>query len=191
MKAIPETGTAWVVDPIDGTNNYVRELQTWATVVACVVDSEPVAAANALPALDTVYTADGEGAYRNGHSVEVTETTDSERATITPTIRWERNRRDEHTRACQAIVKRFGDLRRPGCAQCALANLAAGSVEGVITNGRTNPWDIVAGVHLVRQAGGTVTDLEGERWRHDDRGLDELLAVVRAIDSKPSLSRAR
>jgi myo-inositol-1(or 4)-monophosphatase len=100
------------------------------------------------------------------------------------------DRRDEYARACEAIVERFADLRRPGSAQAALAELAAGSVEGVVTNVDTNPWDTVAGVHLVRQAGGRVTDLEGNRWRHDSRGLvasnghlhDEVLAAAQAID---------
>jgi myo-inositol-1(or 4)-monophosphatase len=190
LKQVPETGTAWVVDPIDGTNNYVREIQTWATAVACVVDGDPVAAANALPALEDVYTADEGAAYRNGHEIEVSETADPERAAVVPTIWWGRDRRDEYARACEAVVERFADLRRPGCAQAALARLAAGSVEGVITNVDTNPWDTVAGVHLVRQAGGTVTDLKGERWRHDARGLvafngalhDDVLAAAREID---------
>ncbi len=192
LKAIPETGTAWIVDPIDGTNNYVRDLPTWATAVACVVDGETVAAANALPALSDVYAADDEAAYRNGHEVSVAETADPERATVIPTIWWGRERRDEYAAACAAIVERFADLRRPGSAQGALAMLAAGSVEGVVTNVRTNPWDTVAGVHLVRQAGGRVTDLAGERWRHDSRGLvasngplhDEMLATARSIDAE-------
>jgi myo-inositol-1(or 4)-monophosphatase len=189
LKEIPD-GTAWIVDPIDGTNNYVRELPTWATAVACVVDGEPVAAANALPALGDVYTADGDAAYRNGHEIAVTETTDPEQAVVVPTVWWSRGRRDEYGRACEAIVQRFADLRRPGSAQAALAELAAGSVEGVVTNVETNPWDTVAGVHLVRQAGGRVTDIEGNRWRHDSRGLvasnghlhDEVLAAAQAID---------
>ena len=189
LKAVPD-GTAWIVDPIDGTNNYVRELPTWATAVACVVDGEPVAAANALPALEDVYTADDDAAYRNGHEVTVADTTDPEQAVVVPTVWWPMDRRDEYARACEAIVERFADLRRPGSAQAALAELAAGSVEGVVTNVDTNPWDTVAGVHLVRQAGGRVTDLEGNRWRHDSRGLvasnghlhDEVLAAAQAID---------
>jgi myo-inositol-1(or 4)-monophosphatase len=189
LKTIPD-GTAWIVDPIDGTNNYVRELRTWATAVACVEDGEPVAAANALPALDDVYTADDDGTYRNGHEVSVAETTDPERAAVVPTVWWPMDRRDEYARACEAIVERFADLRRPGSAQAALAELAAGSTAGVITNVQTNPWDTIAGVHLVRQAGGRVTDLEGARWRHNSRGLvasnghlhDDVLAAARTID---------
>jgi myo-inositol-1(or 4)-monophosphatase len=192
LKAIPESGVAWVIDPIDGTNNYVRELPTWATAVACVVDGEPVAGANALPALGDIYTADDEATYRNGHEVQVADTADPERATVVPTIWWDHGHRDEYARACEAIVQRFADLRRPGCAQGALGMLAAGSVEGVITNVQTNPWDTVAGVHLVRQAGGTVTDLQGDRWYHDSRGLvasngvlhDEVLAAAQAIDEE-------
>ncbi|WP_049980833.1 inositol monophosphatase family protein [Halolamina rubra] len=190
LKAVPEAGPAWIVDPIDGTNSYVRELTTWATAVGCVVDGEPVAACNVLPALDDVYTADDEAAYRNGSEITVSSVDDPERAAVVPTVWWPRERRDEYARACEAIVSRFGDLRRPGSAQAALAMVAAGAVEGVITNVQTEPWDTISGVHLVRQAGGTVTDLRGEPWRHDARGLvvsngelhDEMLAAARAID---------
>jgi 3'-phosphoadenosine 5'-phosphosulfate (PAPS) 3'-phosphatase len=52
-----------------------------------------------------------------------------------------------------------------------LARLAAGELDGVFTNVDAHPWDTIAGVHLVRQAGGRVTDLDGERWRHDAVGL--------------------
>ena len=190
LKSVPETGPAWVVDPIDGTNSYVRELTTWATAVACVVDGEPVAACNSLPAMDDVYTADGEAAYRNGTEISVSSVSDPERAAVVPTVWWPRERRDEYARACEAIVTRFADLRRPGSAQAALAMVAAGSVEGVITNVQTKPWDTISGVHLVRQAGGEVTDLRGEPWRHDARGLvvsngelhDEMLEAAQAID---------
>jgi len=190
LKSVPETGPAWIVDPIDGTNSYVRELTTWATAVGCVVDGEPVAACNYLPAMDDVYTADSEAAYRNGSEISVSSISDPERAAVVPTVWWPRERRDEYARACEAIVTRFADLRRPGSAQAALAMVAAGSVEGVITNVQTKPWDTIAGVHLVRQAGGNVTDLEGNRWHHDARGLvvsngalhDELLEAAQAID---------
>ncbi|GAB7092964.1 inositol monophosphatase [Halolamina litorea] len=190
LKSVPERGPAWVVDPIDGTNSYVRELPTWATAVACVEDGEPVAACNALPALGDVYTADGEAAYRNGAEITVSSVDDPERAAVVPTVWWEQDRRDEYARACGAIVRRFADLRRPGSAQAALAMLAAGSVEGVVTNVDTKPWDTIAGVHLVRRAGGTVTDLRGQPWHHGARGLvasngalhEDVLAAAREID---------
>lgn len=189
-KTVPDEGTAWVIDPIDGTHNYVRDLRTWATAVAAVVDGEPVAAATVCPALDDVYTADGDAVYRNGDPVTVNDVSNPRKAAVDPTIWWRFDDREAYARACEAIVTRFGDMRRFGSAQAVLAMVAAGGLEATITNLRANPWDTVAGVYMVRQAGGRVTDLNGNRWRHDSTGLvasngtlhDEVLAAARRID---------
>ena len=191
LKAVPDEGASWVVDPIDGTNNYVRDVRVFATAVAAVVDGEPVAAANVLPAMGDVYTSDADGASRNGTTVTVSDVADPERATVAPTVWWGFDRRDEYAAACSEIVRRFGDMRRFGSAQATLAMVADGALEGCVTNVRCNPWDTVAGVHMVRRAGGRVTDLEGDRWRHDSRGLvasngalhEEVLAAARGIDA--------
>jgi len=189
-KTVPDAGAAWVIDPIDGTHNYVRDIPVWATAVAAVVDGEPVAAAIVAPALDDVYTATPEGAFRNGDPISVSDVSDPRKAVVDPTIWWDHDARDEYARACEAIVSRFSDMRRLGAAQVVLPTVAAGGFEGTITNLRANPWDTVAGVFVIRQAGGHVTDLEGERWRHDSKGLvasngdlhDEVLAAARAIE---------
>jgi myo-inositol-1(or 4)-monophosphatase len=187
---IPAEGMAWLVDPIDGTNNYVTGNRRWATSVACLVDGRPVAAVNALPALGDTYTATPGDVRRNGTSVEVNDWTDPERFRVAPAIWWPMDRRDEYAAATTAIVDRFGDLRRPGSTQAALSLLAGGGIEGVITNVEANPWDTVAGAAMVEWAGGTVTDLEGNEWRHDSRGIvasnggahDAVLEAARAID---------
>ena len=171
LKAIPESGAAWVIDPIDGTNNYVRGVGVWATSVAAVVDGEPVAAANVLPVFDDVFVSDASGVTRNGDPVAVSEEADPDAFVVVPTFWWNRDQRDAYANANEAIVSRFGDMRRYGSAQVVLSLLASGGVEGVVTNLTPNPWDTVAGVHMVRQAGGTVTDLAGDRWRHDSEGL--------------------
>ncbi|SDX84750.1 inositol monophosphatase family protein [Halobellus clavatus] len=190
LKSVPATGAAWIVDPIDGTNNYVRGLRTWGTAVAAVRDGDPVAAAVTLPALGDEYWTDGAQTYRNGDPVSVSTEDDPEAAVVTPTMWWDFDARDQYGRACQAMVDRFGDLRRLGCAQAELAAVADGSLDGVATNLRAHPWDTVAGVAMIRAAGGTVTDLAGDRWRHDSVGLvasngevhDTLLAAARDID---------
>jgi myo-inositol-1(or 4)-monophosphatase len=191
LKAVPDDGPAWVIDPIDGTNNYVKSLRVWGTAVAAVVDGEPVAAATVCPALGDVWTADADGASRNGNPVSTSSETDPERCTVAPTVWWGFDRRDEYAAACREVVERFADMRRFGCAQATLAMVADGSLDATITNIDANPWDTVGGVHLVRQAGGTVTDLHGEPWRHDSTGLvasngeagihEEALAATRAI----------
>ena len=190
-KTVPDAGPAWVIDPIDGTNNYVRDVRVWATAVAAVVDGEPVAAAIVAPALGDTYTADATGAYRNGEPLSVSDVSEPRDAAVDPTIWWAYDARDEYARACEAIVTRFGDMRRLGAAQVVLPTVAAGGLEGTITNLRANPWDTVAGVFVIRQAGGRATDLEGNRWRHDSKGLvasngalhDEVVAAAKEIES--------
>ena len=190
-KQVPDEGAAWVIDPIDGTHNFVREIRVWGTAVAAVVDGEPVAAATVAPALGDVYTADPDGAYRNGDRMSVNDVSNPRRGAVDPTLWWDYDARDEYANACEAIVRRFGDMRRLGAAQVVLPTVAAGGLEGTISNLRANPWDSVAGVFMIRQAGGTVTGLAGNRWRHDSVGLvasngalhDEVLAAARAIEN--------
>ena len=170
-KTVPDEGDAWVVDPIDGTNNYVRSIPIWATSVAAVRDGEPVAAVNACPALGDTFVAGFDEVTRNGKPVSVSDKTDPETFTVTPTIWWDFDHRDEYAAICRELVERFADVRRFGSAQVTLAMVAAGSLEGAVTNVDPNPWDTVAGVHMVRRAGGTVTDRHGNRWRHDSESL--------------------
>ncbi|WP_162224404.1 inositol monophosphatase family protein [Halorussus amylolyticus] len=188
-KAVPETGDAWVIDPIDGTNNYIRSIPMWTTSVAAVRDGEPIAAANVCPALGDTYVADSTGTRLGGEPVSVSDRTDPETFTVAPTIWWDFDHRDEYADICREIVERFGDMRRFGCAQITLSMVASGALEGTVTNVAPNPWDSVAGVYMVRQAGGVVTDLDGNRWRHDSEGLvasngeahDELLATAKSV----------
>ena len=188
--AVPEEGPAWVVDPIDGTNNFVREIPVWATAVAALEDGEPVAAAVVLPALGDAYVADGTGARLNGDVTAVSDRTDVDTFSVTPTVWWDRTRREEYAAATGEIVHRFGDLVRFRSAQATLSMVASGALDATFTNRTPNAWDSVAGAFLVTEAGGTVTDLDGEPWRHDSRGLvvsngqrhDEVLAAARAVD---------
>jgi myo-inositol-1(or 4)-monophosphatase len=171
LKEVPDEGPAWVIDPIDGTNNFVRDIPCWATSVAATIDGEPVAATNAMPTIGDYYVADAEETRLNGDPVHVSERTDPETCTVSPTLWWDFDHREEYANAVRAIVERFGDMRRFGCAQATLGMVATGALDGTLSDLRPNPWDTVAGVHLVRNAGGEATNIEGERWRHDSHGL--------------------
>lgn len=171
VTPVPDEGAAWIVDPIDGTYNYVRGFRLWATSVAAVVDGDPVAAANVLPAMDDVYVADADGTRRNGERVSVSDLTDPGTFTVAPTLWWPHDRRAEYAAACRVAVEEFDDVRRFGSAQTTLSAVADGSLDGAFSNVRGEPWDVVAGAYMITRAGGTVTDLHGQPWRPGGHGL--------------------
>ncbi len=170
-EALAVNGRTWIIDPIDGTNNYIRGNRRWATSVTCVQDGDPIVAVNDLPALHDRFVATQDGVYRNDTQVTVSDRSDPETFQVAPGIWWPFDERDEYAMATSEIVNRFGDLRRPGSAQAELSMLAAGAIEGLITNVETNPWDTVGGAAMVEWAGGTVTDLNGNPWQPDCRGI--------------------
>ncbi|WP_136715610.1 inositol monophosphatase family protein [Halorientalis salina] len=169
--AIPEAGPAWVVDPIDGTANYLRGLRVWTTTVAAVEDGDPVAGATVMPALDDEYVAGPDETRLNGDSATVSVRDDVETFAVAVLGWGPQGQRAAYSALSSTVVERCGDMRRFGSMQSALAFVASGGLEAAVTTRQPNPWDSVAGVHLIRQAGGTVTDLEGNRWRHDSTGL--------------------
>lgn len=188
LKEIPPSGPVWVIDPIDGTNNFVRDVPLWATSVAAVEDGEAVAAANVLPALDDTYVSGSDGVTLNGDPVRVSERDDPEAAVVAPLLWWGHDERAALDAVCRELGERFGDLRRYGSAQATLSMIAAGQVDGAVSDVVGNPWDTVAGVHMVRQAGGTVTDAYGDRWEPGAQGIvasngeihDDLVAAAQA-----------
>lgn len=185
---VPAEGPAWIVDPIDGTSNFVREIPVWTTAVAAVVDGEPVAAAVDAPALGDRWSAGADEAYRNGTPIAVSDRSSPEASAVCPTLWWNDQRRDEYAAVTDEAVHRFADTRRFGSAQFEFAQVAAGGLEATLSNVAGAPWDTVAGAHLVRAAGGRVTDVHGDRWRHDSQGIvatnelihEDALAVARA-----------
>ena len=182
----PQSGTAWVVDPIDGTANYVRGMRFWTTTVAAVRAGEPVGVATYLPAIEDSYTAGPESVSLNDEPMAVSDRTDPALFAVGLIGRW-----DSETVPVELLRRathNVGDIRRLGSMQGALALVAAGSLDGAFTPTTPPPWDTVAGVHLVRRAGGTATDIHGDRWHADATGLvvsngeghDRLVEVVQA-----------
>lgn len=185
--SVPTAGDAWVVDPIDGTANYVREMRFWATSVAAVVDGEPVGAATFLPAEEDLYAAGPESVTLNDDPMTVSERTDPETFAVGLIGWWPLRASERYASLFRAASGQFGDVRRLGCMQGVLALVAGGSLDAAFMPEQPHPWDSIAGVHLIRRAGGTATDVHGDRWAPDSTGLvvsngeihDEVLAVAR------------
>jgi myo-inositol-1(or 4)-monophosphatase len=171
LESVPESGPAWVVDPIDGTANYVRGIRFWGTSVAAVVDGEPVGVATYLPAEQDIYTAGPESVTLNGSVMSVSDRTDPETFMTGLLGWWPMHNNDSYAALFDAATERFGDVRRLGMLQGVLALVAAGSLDAGFMPETPHPWDAIAGVHMIRRAGGTATDIHGDRWRHDSEGL--------------------
>jgi len=188
-STLPAEGTAWIVDPIDGTTNYVYGSPLWTTSVASVRDGRAVAAANVMRAYGDAYVAAPDGFTLNGEPATVSDRRDPGTLVIAPTMGWGRNDREGIASICGVLGDRFGDLRRFATGQTTLSMVAAGQLDGALTISGGDPWDRVGGVYMVEQAGGVVTDLRGDPWERDATGLvasngvahDELLDVVPEI----------
>lgn len=187
LKSVPDAGPAWVIDPIDGTANFVRGLRIWTTSVAAVVDGEPVGAASAMPATGDAY-ATVEGRTRlNGARTGVSDRTDPETFAVAVLGWGPAADRTPYAALAGAVIERFGDMRRLGSMQAALAFVASGELDAAITTRRPRPWDSIAGAHLVDRAGGRVTDAEGRPWRHDSDAL--VVSNGRAHDAVVAAAR--
>lgn len=171
VDELPERGDAWVVDPIDGTANFARGVGLWATSVAAVVDREPVAAATYVPTAGDVYTAGPDSANRDGTRLATSDTDDLETFLVGLVGRWYREEAGEFGGLCATLTERVGDTRRLGSMQTTLASLADGGLDAVVGPMAHAPWDSLAGAYLVREAGGTVTDVHGDSWAIDSEGL--------------------
>jgi myo-inositol-1(or 4)-monophosphatase len=120
--------------------------------------------------MDDEYLA-GEATRLNGAPVSVSDRTDPETFAVAVLGWGPHGNRDAYAALSDAVVRACGDMRRFGSMQSALAFVASGGLDAAVATRRPNPWDSVAGAHMVRAAGGVVTDLSGDRWRHDSQGL--------------------
>jgi len=170
-KTLPESGRAWVIDPIDGTTNFSRGARLWGVCVAVVDGGDPVGGTTHLPALGDTYVAGPEGTTRDGDAVSTSDRADPDELVVAPMFHLNERDRPQYRAVTAAILESFGDVRATGSGQTTLAMLAGGEIDAVASTMPIAPWDSLVGVSLVRGAGGRVTDLDGERWHPDDGSL--------------------
>ena len=163
-----ETGSAgrgrqtFVIDPLDGTSNYLHGIPHWCVSIALVENGEPQHAVIFDPLRNELFTASkGAGAVLNDKKIRVSERKDLAGAMlITGFPPRERERIAPHLDCLRELMRDAEDVRRTGSAALDLAYVACGRADGYFEAG-VKPWDIAAGVLLVREAGGRVTDFRG------------------------------
>ncbi len=159
-------GLAVVIDPLDGTTNFLHGYPEYAVSVAVLRDGEPVAAVVYDVPGEELFTARaGGGAFLNGERCHVSAITDPQRALIGTGFPFKDAAEIAPYQAQMArVMAGVSGLRRPGAASIDLASVAAGRFDA-FWEPMLAPWDFAAGTLLVREAGGLVTDLRGAHLR--------------------------
>jgi len=153
----------WLVDPLDGTANFLHGFPVVGVSVGLVVEGRPVAGVVHAPMLGDTFTArDGGGAFHNGTPIRVSTRPPEQGISATGfPFRKKRERLGEYQPVFERALVTFEDLRRAGAASLDLAWTAAGVFDGYFEQA-LGPWDVAAGAVLVREAGGVVTDWAGD-----------------------------
>ena len=189
----------WIVDPLDGTTNFVHGLPFYAVAIGLAFRQRPVVGVVHAPALGETFVAwEGGGAWRRrgaddrpGEALRVTRTAELADALLATGFSYNRNEpgRDDNSANVARLLPRCRDLRRLGSAELDLCLVAAGSYDGYWER-YLQPYDVAAGAVLVREAGGIVTDMEGgDEWLFGDSILasnGRLHGVLRDALQAPS-----
>jgi myo-inositol-1(or 4)-monophosphatase len=163
--AATRAGLAWVVDPLDGTTNYLHRFPFYAVSIGAVVDGEPVAGVvHHVPADVRFHAVAGGGAFQDGAPLRVSGVTEARQALIGTGFpyRYYKEELPRYQAHFATVIAGSGGLRRPGSAALDLCYVAAGIFDG-FWELKLAPWDVAAGTLIVREAGGVVTGLSGER----------------------------
>jgi myo-inositol-1(or 4)-monophosphatase len=158
------SGRRWIVDPVDGTANFVHGHPFVAVSIALVDDAGPAVGVVHAPFLGEVYHAvRGGGAFLNGRPIRVSEVDAFSRSLLATGFPFKQGKGDldAYMAMVADAVRSTHDVRRAGSAALDLAFTAAGRVEGYFEIG-LSPWDVAAGILLVTEAGGRVSGWPGD-----------------------------
>lgn len=162
-----ETGYSFIVDPIDGTTNFIRDYHVSAISVGLLYNAEPIFGAVYNPYLDEMFSAEkGKGAFLNGKPIKVTENTLENSIVLFGTSPYypELSKRS-FEKAYDYFTKAL-DVRRSGSAALDLCSVASGRAD-LFFELKLSPWDFAAGSIIITEAGGEITQIDGTALSFD------------------------
>ncbi|WP_069169179.1 inositol monophosphatase family protein [Streptomyces griseus] len=147
------SGVRWVIDPLDGTVNYLYGLPTWAVSIAAERDGERVVGVVEAPMRrETFHAVLGRGAYGNGETLRCRPAPPLDQALVSTGFNYVTDVRAHQAAVAQRLIPRLRDIRRGGSAAVDLCDVAAGRLDGYYERG-LHPWDLAAGDLIAREAG--------------------------------------
>jgi myo-inositol-1(or 4)-monophosphatase len=158
----------WHVDPLDGTTNFAHGYPVFAVSLGLLLRGEPLVAAIYNPVTHEIFTAvRGGGAYRNGAAMQVSGVDRLSHSLLATGFPSHKRMQNPNIRYYWEFTLRSHGVRRAGAAALDLCSVACGQFEGFWEFGLKS-WDTAAGILLVREAGGKVTNFSGEPYRPGD-----------------------
>jgi myo-inositol-1(or 4)-monophosphatase len=153
----------WIIDPLDGTTNFIHGIPCFAISIALVRNEVPVLGVIYELNLDECFYAwENSNAFLNGKEIHVSENSKlSDTLIATGFPYYDYKQMDEYMNVFRDLMKNTRGLRRLGSAATDLAYVACGRFDGFYEYS-LQPWDVAAGAFIVQQAGGKVTDFRGE-----------------------------
>lgn len=160
--SIPE-GRIWIIDPIDGTTNFAHSFPVYCVSIALWENREPKVGLVYEVANDELFTAtEGGGAYLNEERIWISQNEDPSSSLIGTGFPYNNlNLVDNYLKLFKRMMEKTHGVRRPGSAAWDLCNVACGRFEGFYEYG-LSAWDVAAGVLMIKEAGGVITDWKGE-----------------------------
>ncbi len=156
------TGVTWVIDPLDGTINYLYGIEEFAVSIGALVEGRSVVGAVHNPVNGEMFAAcEGEGASLNGHELRLEPSGRSLTEALVGTgFTYVAKDRADQARMIPAILPAVRDIRRRGSAALDICAVACGRLDAYY-EAWLRPWDLTAGEVIAREAGATVTEIEG------------------------------
>jgi myo-inositol-1(or 4)-monophosphatase len=153
----------WIMDPIDGTMNYYHGIAPFRVALCLTYKQKPIISTIYNPIKDELFFAeDGQGATMNDNKIRVNGNFELKNSVVMLHISSQKDARARTILALDSIFKKTLHMRVLGSGLAAMCYVASGKFD-VFFNVRTNPWDILPGSLLVQEAGGIVTDIEGNK----------------------------
>lgn len=178
----------WIVDPLDGTTNYVHGFPYYCVSIALASHGKLLVGTVYNPTNDDCFSAAaGQGATLNGEPIRVSETSRMSESMLAASFPADVDRDSVEVNRFLKVLDSCRSVRRLGAAALNLANVAAGRIDGYWAS-TTNAWDVAAGLLLVQEAGGVITNMKGGEFNIDDP--DFIVAATPELHSEimPMLS---
>jgi myo-inositol-1(or 4)-monophosphatase len=172
----------WVIDPLDGTTSFVHTYPCWSVSIALLRGGQPVVGVvYNVPADEMVSAEAGEGATRNGERLRCEGAEVLERALLATGFPYDRGEPlERQLHLLRRLLTPAHDIRRDGSAAVDLCHVAGGRVDGYWEL-NLQPWDFAAGVLIVEEAGGVVTDFHGKAWTPETRDIIAANPALHAV----------